>query len=261
VLDVPTDKSDEEISRKSSNDDDVDKRSDDQEDDDYPDDDDQDKGNDDDQDTNNDGDDFVHPKLSIHEEEVKDEESFDPISLSVSSQFVTSMLNPSPDAGIDSLFETTPWVDVQASTTVASLTLTAPTLPPLTIPTTSQFARAVFSILEIVERYMDQRMNEAVKIRPGVQEKKRRKRVRVNKPPKGKETKTTSKSTEGSKSHQKTTSESAPTEEPMQTTQYLEEPSNQEFETGVADDQPIAEASQHPEWFQIQKKPSTPDYA
>nr|GFC20798.1 hypothetical protein [Tanacetum cinerariifolium] len=79
VLDVPTDKSDEEISWKSSNDDDVDKRSDDQEDDDYPDDDDQDKGNDDDQDTNNDGDDFVHPKLSIHEEEVKDEESFDPI--------------------------------------------------------------------------------------------------------------------------------------------------------------------------------------
>nr|GFB58938.1 hypothetical protein [Tanacetum cinerariifolium] len=35
--------------------------------------------NDDDQDTNNDGDDFVHPKLSIHEEEAKDEERFDPI--------------------------------------------------------------------------------------------------------------------------------------------------------------------------------------
>nr|GFA91390.1 hypothetical protein [Tanacetum cinerariifolium] len=35
--------------------------------------------NDDDQDTDNDGDNFVHPKLSIHEEEAKDEESFDPI--------------------------------------------------------------------------------------------------------------------------------------------------------------------------------------
>nr|GEZ82533.1 hypothetical protein [Tanacetum cinerariifolium] len=42
------------------------------------DDDDQDD-NDDDQDTDNDSDDFVHPRLSIHEEEAKDEESFDPI--------------------------------------------------------------------------------------------------------------------------------------------------------------------------------------
>nr|GEU38356.1 hypothetical protein [Tanacetum cinerariifolium] len=64
--------------------------------------------------------------------------------------------------------------------------------------------------------------------------------------PKEKATKTTCKSTEWSKSHQKTTSDSAPAEEPMQTTQDLEEPSHQEFETCVADDQPIAEASQHP---------------
>nr|GEU89360.1 hypothetical protein [Tanacetum cinerariifolium] len=46
----------------------------------------------------------------------------------------------------------------------APLTLTAPTLPPPTIPTISQFAGAVSSILGIVERYMDQRMNEAVKV-------------------------------------------------------------------------------------------------
>nr|GEY81022.1 hypothetical protein [Tanacetum cinerariifolium] len=146
--------------------------------------------NDDDQDTDNDSDDFVNPKLSIHEEEAKDEESFDPIvqtlensddegnddaslgmnvggeegqdaedddeelyrdvninqegrdSSSVSSQFVTSMLNRSPDAGIDSLFESTPRVDVQASTTVVPITLTAPTLPPPTIPTISQVPQA-----------------------------------------------------------------------------------------------------------------------
>nr|GFB12409.1 hypothetical protein [Tanacetum cinerariifolium] len=60
--------------------------------------------------------------------------------------------------------------------------------------------------------------------------------------PKEKATKTTGKSTQGSKSHQKTASESTPAEEPMQTTQDLEEPSHQEFETGAADDQPIAEA-------------------
>nr|GFB65018.1 hypothetical protein [Tanacetum cinerariifolium] len=61
-------------------------------------------------------------------------------SSSVSSQFVTSMLNPSPNAGIDSLFETPPRVDVQASTSVASLTLSVPTLPPLTIPTTADLS-------------------------------------------------------------------------------------------------------------------------
>nr|GEU33363.1 hypothetical protein [Tanacetum cinerariifolium] len=78
--------------------------------------------------------------------------------------------------------------------------------------------------------------------------------------PKEQATKTTGKSTQGSKSHQNTTSKSAPAEEPMQITQDLEEPSHQEFKTGFADDQPITEASQHPEWFQQQKKPPTPDH-
>nr|GFB76913.1 hypothetical protein [Tanacetum cinerariifolium] len=77
--------------------------------------------------------------------------------------------------------------------------------------------------------------------------------------PKEKVTRTTGKSTQGFKSQQKTTSESAPAEEPMQTTPDLEEPPHQEFETGAADDQPIAKASQHPEWFQQQKKPLTLD--
>nr|GEW92598.1 hypothetical protein [Tanacetum cinerariifolium] len=63
--------------------------------------------------------------------------------------------------------------------------------------------------------------------------------------PKEKASKTTSKSTEGSKSHQKTASESAPAEEPMQTTQDLEEPSHQEFKTGVVDDQPITLPATH----------------
>nr|GEW35273.1 hypothetical protein [Tanacetum cinerariifolium] len=176
VPNVPTNESDEEISWKSSDEDDgdeVDERSDDQNDDDDQDDDDQNDDdqddNDDDQDTDNDGDDFVHPKLSIHEKEAKDGESFDPIvqtpensddegnddaslglMLAVKKdrmQRVTmkNYIETStsiwkveiPDAGIDSLFMKTPWVDVQASTTVAPLTLTAPTLPPPTIPTIS----------------------------------------------------------------------------------------------------------------------------
>nr|GFB70713.1 hypothetical protein [Tanacetum cinerariifolium] len=53
-------------------------------------------------------------------------------------------------------------------------------------------------------------------------------------------------------------SETAIAEEPMQTTFEMGEPSHLEFETG-ADDQPIVESSQHPEWFSQQKKPPTPD--
>nr|GEW92472.1 integrase, catalytic region, zinc finger, CCHC-type, peptidase aspartic, catalytic [Tanacetum cinerariifolium] len=85
-------------------------------------------------------------------------------SSSVSSQFVTSMLNPSPDASIDSLFESTHRVDVPVSTTVVPLLMTAPTLPPLSIPIMSQFAEAVSSIPGIVDRYIDHWMNEAVKL-------------------------------------------------------------------------------------------------
>nr|GEW38659.1 hypothetical protein [Tanacetum cinerariifolium] len=79
--------------------------------------------------------------------------------------------------------------------------------------------------------------------------------------PKEKASKTSGKSTEWSKSHQKTISESAPIEDPMQTTQDLEEPVYLEFKTGAADDQPVVKASQHPEWFSQQAKPPTPDRA
>nr|GEY51424.1 hypothetical protein [Tanacetum cinerariifolium] len=75
--------------------------------------------------------------------------------------------------------------------------------------------------------------------------------------PKEKATRSTGKSTEGSKSRQTSASESATVEEPMQTNFEIEEPSHLEFETG-ADDQPIVQSSQHPEWFSQQKKPPTP---
>nr|GEW45902.1 hypothetical protein [Tanacetum cinerariifolium] len=273
-------------SKAKDDDDDVD----DQEDEDEQDDDDQDD-NDDDQDSDNEDDDFVHTKLSTHDEEAKDKESFDLIvqtpsqvensddesndderhgmnvggdegpdaeddeelyrdvninlegrdvqmtdihttqvledthvtltpvnpdgqqqSSSVSSQFVRSMFNPSPDAGIDSLFESTPRVDVPVTTTVVPLLVTAPTLHPPSIPImsqvqqaptptsttapstflqdlpnfgslfgfdhrlttleanfskfmqTNQFVKFVSSIHGIVDRYIDYRMNEAVKL-------------------------------------------------------------------------------------------------
>nr|GEW23060.1 copia protein [Tanacetum cinerariifolium] len=156
--------------------DDVDERSDDQNDDDDQDDDDQDEG-DDDQDTDNDGDKFVHPKLSTHkEEETKDEESFDPIvqtsknsddegnddanlGLNVGSQEGhdaeddddelyrdfniklegrdVQMTDVQTTQKFKDTHVTLTPMDVPASTTVAPLTLTAPTLTPLTIPTIS----------------------------------------------------------------------------------------------------------------------------
>ncbi|GJT50140.1 hypothetical protein Tco_0976297 [Tanacetum coccineum] len=67
--------------------------------------------------------------------------------------------------------------------------------------------------------------------------------------PKEKTSKTTGKSTEGSKSHHKSAGESAQAEEPIHTAKDLEEPAHQELETGVNEDQPNEETFQHPDWF------------
>nr|GEW94058.1 hypothetical protein [Tanacetum cinerariifolium] len=67
-------------------------------------------------------------------------------------------------------------------------------------------------------------------------------------------TKSAGRSTTRSRSRQVSASESAFAEEPVQTTSQMEEPSHPEFETG-ADDQPIVQSSQHPEWFSQPKKP------
>ncbi|GKC20178.1 hypothetical protein Tco_1022328 [Tanacetum coccineum] len=75
--------------------------------------------------------------------------------------------------------------------------------------------------------------------------------------PKEKTSKTTGKSTEGSKSHHKSAGESAQAEEPMHTAKDLEESAHQEFEIGVTEDQPDEETSQLPDWFQKPAKPLT----
>nr|GFA01511.1 hypothetical protein [Tanacetum cinerariifolium] len=65
-------------------------------------------------------------------------------------------------------------------------------------------------------------------------------------------------STTGSQSRQLSASESAFAEEPVQTTCQMEEPSHPVFETG-AEDPPIVQTSQHPEWFSQLRKPPTTD--
>nr|GEU69202.1 hypothetical protein [Tanacetum cinerariifolium] len=122
------------------------------------DDDQEDKGDDDEDDKEKGGDD----EQASDEEEPRDEESFDPIlkipedtddegngeenlglnqSSSVSSQFLTSMINTTPDAGMESIFETTSQMDVQTPTSVAHLPMFALTITPSiisTITTTQQ---------------------------------------------------------------------------------------------------------------------------
>nr|GEY19175.1 hypothetical protein [Tanacetum cinerariifolium] len=65
-------------------------------------------------------------------------------------------------------------------------------------------------------------------------------------------------STTRTQSRQLSASESAFAEEPMQNTCQMEEPLHPVFDTG-AEDQPIVQTSQHPEWFSQPKKPPTPD--
>nr|GEW00143.1 hypothetical protein [Tanacetum cinerariifolium] len=385
VPDVPTPESDEEISWKSSDEgddgDDDEEGSDEQDDDDaQDDDDDQDDENkdDDDQEEGDDDDD------DDQEEEKKDK---------MKRMMKTNYIEMSTSIWREGLAPLPVYAPTLTPSTIATITTVqqAPT-PPTTAPSTllqylpnfgslfgfdhrlktlednffefvqtNPFARAVSSIHEIVQRYMDQRMNEAVKVAIQIQSdrlrdeaqaeneeflktidenmqkiikeqvkeqvkiliekmegnksihrsneqrnlykalieayesdkildtygdivtlKRRRdddadkdkepsagsdhgsKRRRERKEPKSasapkeKATKSAGKSTQGSKSRQTSASESATTEEPMQTTHEMEEPSHPEFETG-ADDQPIPEPSQHPEWFSQQKKPPTPD--
>ncbi|GKA44351.1 hypothetical protein Tco_0737075 [Tanacetum coccineum] len=78
--------------------------------------------------------------------------------------------------------------------------------------------------------------------------------------PKEKTSKTTGKSTDGSKSQHKSAGESAHTEEPMHTDKDLEEPAHQEFDIGATEEQSDEETSQHPDWFQKPAKHPTPDH-
>ncbi|GKA40139.1 hypothetical protein Tco_0732732 [Tanacetum coccineum] len=183
VPDVPTyDSEDEQISWKSSDEDDDDQ-----------DDDNDNEGNDDQDDdelteSDNDGDDLVHPKLSTFDEKEKqdkedkeeewsddeayDEETQDTPQTNVQG-FISNMLNPNPDTSIDSILnlntESTSLVDVPVTTNVE--------MPPLFFEDrvkaledefskfmqTNPFAKAVSSIPDIVDKYIANKMNEAVK--------------------------------------------------------------------------------------------------
>nr|GEY76273.1 hypothetical protein [Tanacetum cinerariifolium] len=77
-------------------------------------------------------------------------------SSSVSLQFVTSMLNPTLDVGMESIFKTTWKMDVPTPTSVAPLPMTAPTMTPSTITTTITTSQA-----PILPTISDRLRNEA----------------------------------------------------------------------------------------------------
>nr|GFA97954.1 hypothetical protein [Tanacetum cinerariifolium] len=208
--------------KKSSKDDDDDEKISEHDDeiDDQSDDDDQDDDDDDEKtESDNDGDDFVHPKFSTHDEEDKDEESFDPIvqtpsqventndeyndkdshgmnvegdeganeedeanelyrdvninlkgqqqSSSVSSRFISNMLNPNPDIAPSPA--NGPSSSIQDLPNFGSLFGFDHRLKTLETNfsefiQTNQFAEAISLIPSIVDKYIDHQMNEAVKV-------------------------------------------------------------------------------------------------
>nr|GEV69265.1 ribonuclease H-like domain-containing protein [Tanacetum cinerariifolium] len=132
-------------------------------------------------DSDEEGEKFIHPMISVHdEEETRDDESFDPIPKTPKNTDDEEFIRVIPicdkhdqsvDARIETIFETTSQMDVQPPTTVVPLPLSAPTLTPSTIATitTKQQAptpltTAPSTLLPNFGSYMDQRMNEAVKV-------------------------------------------------------------------------------------------------
>nr|GFB82205.1 hypothetical protein [Tanacetum cinerariifolium] len=185
VPDVPSDDSEEELSWNSSNDEDVDEQT---------------KGSEDEGNDEEDQDLRLSEEARIQEEE--EAENCIVTSISSVSSFVTSMLNPISDAGVESIFTTasSPIISLQTPTpimtpsTIATITTSndAP-IPPTTIPSTilenlptfnsafrfderlrslettffeyrqtNPFVDAVSAIPGIVHQYMTQEMTEAI---------------------------------------------------------------------------------------------------
>nr|GEW33863.1 hypothetical protein [Tanacetum cinerariifolium] len=258
VLDVLTDESDEEISWKSSDEDDddeVDERSDDQEDeedqDDDDDDDDDQDDNDDDQDTDNDGDDFT-PENS-------DDEGNDDASLG---------MNIGGKEGHDSEDDDEELYRPQAENEDFINKLDENIQKIIKEQIKEQVKVQVSKILPKIKKTVNEQLEAKVLTRSSNSSKTsyvvaadlskmELKKILIEKM----ESNKSIHQLDEQRNIYKALVDAYESEEPIQTTQDLEEPSHQEFETGDVDDQPITKASQHPEWFQKQKKPLTPDHA
>nr|GEZ80334.1 hypothetical protein [Tanacetum cinerariifolium] len=147
-------------------------------------------------------------------------------SSSVSSSFLSKMLNPNPDTCIDSILnlntESTSLVDVPVTTNDEIPPLSVTTLPPPPIP-----------LIHLINW-------GSKRIRSG-------KEPESTSAPKEKTSKSTGSSKEGSKSKTRSTDKSTQAEEEVHTNKDLEELAHQEFETCFTEDHTIDEISQHPD--------------
>ncbi|GJY66114.1 hypothetical protein Tco_0468352 [Tanacetum coccineum] len=175
---------DDEVNMGDDNDDDVDNQDDDEQDD-----------VNEQTDSNNNNDDFVHPKLSTHDEEDKEEEDSDSRihtpsnyestddeeinpeaqqqSSSMSSGFISNMINPSLDTGIDFIFnlntKSTSLIDVPVTTIVELPLLSTTTLPPPPTPLITHLKQTnlmqqFLQFPALLMAYLANKMHEAVKI-------------------------------------------------------------------------------------------------
>ncbi|GJZ00439.1 hypothetical protein Tco_0517868 [Tanacetum coccineum] len=178
---------DDEVNMGDDNDDDADNQDDDDQKHDGQDDEEQDDVNEQ-TDSDNDGDDFVHPKLSTHDEEDKEEEDSDPRvhtpshvestddedsdeeiqgqqqSSSVSSGFVSDMLYPSPNTSIDSIYnlntDSTSLIDVPVTTIAEPSLLSATTLPPPPTPLITHLQQTPVPTLATVLKLLPTRSSQ-----------------------------------------------------------------------------------------------------
>nr|GEW24162.1 hypothetical protein [Tanacetum cinerariifolium] len=212
-------------------------------------------------------------------------------SSSVSSQFVTSMLNPTLDIGMESIFKTTSQMDAQTPTSVSDhlcneaqkendefLKTVDENMQNIIKEQTSYAVVADLSEMELkkiliekmegnksIQRSDEQRNLYKALIEAYESDKiildtygetvtlKRRRDDDADKDeePSARLDRGSKRRREGKEPE----SASAPTEI---TTFQMEEPSHPEFDIG-AEDQPIVQSSQHPEWFSQQQKPPTSD--
>ncbi|GKB88635.1 hypothetical protein Tco_0960907 [Tanacetum coccineum] len=202
-------------------------------------------------------------------------------SSSMSSSFVSNMLNPSPVTGNNYIFnlntESTSLVDVLV-TAIAELPLLSVTTTPLPptplithlqqtpVPTpqllktlennfsefnqTNQFATPVSSILGIVDAYLANKMYEAIKIDVQLQSKRLKDKAQAE------NADFINKLDDNIKKIIKNQATSAPKEKTSKASGKSSEGSksltsllaHQEFETGVTEDQPDEETSHIPDW-------------
>nr|GFB92174.1 hypothetical protein [Tanacetum cinerariifolium] len=154
----------------------------------------------------------VHTTQKVEDSHV----TLTPVNPDGQQQFVTSMLNLTPDVGMESIFETTSQMDRMNEAVKVAVQIQSDHLRDEAQKENDEFLK---TIDENMQKIIKEQVKEQVKT---------------------------------------SARESDAVEEPMQTTFKMEEPSHPEFKTG-ADDQPIVQSSQYPEWFSQQKKPPTPN--